>query len=517
VHVRREAELLASLPPGAPLAVRSRQWLEWVLGLPWRRVQRDPRGTLAFAKVTQALERSHAGRNEIKERIVEFLAVRQLSGRSRGTVLCLLGPPGVGKTSMARSVASALGREFVEISLAGVHGDGALRGSSYHREDGAPGLLLAGIARTRSLNPVILLDDLDKLPRGAHEHDSVSGALLELLDPERHAAFLDRYVGAPFDLSRCLFFAAASDASAIEPGLAERLEILEFPGYTESEKLEIALEHLLPAARLRDGLAEHQLALTPGALRSLVRHHTEEAGVRQLLRLIDALSRKAALNVVRGGDGLRIRKSDLIGLIGPPQADDDLHLARPALGIANALAWTASGGALLPVEILAMPGNGRTVLTGSVGDILRESVQAAISYVRTCFPSLGVRFDALERLDLHFHFPNGATPKDGPSAGLAIAVALASLLSKRPVRHDVGLSGELSLHGDVLPVGGIREKCLAALRAGLREVVLPSRNAEDIRRLPDEVRQQLVVHQVGLAPQAFERVLAPARGRRRAA
>jgi ATP-dependent Lon protease len=514
-HVERELELLQSLPSTSPLAVRGRHWLAWVLALPWRNVQRDPRGTEGFAHVTRELERSHAGRNEIKERIIEFLAVRQLSGRSRGTVLCLLGPPGVGKTSMARSVAAALGREFVEISLAGLHGESALRGSSYHREEGEPGLLMGGIARARSLNPVLLLDDLDQLARG--DAGNANGALLELFDPARHAAFVDHYLGAPFDLSRCVIFAAASDATAIPAPLAERLEILEFPGYTETEKLQIAAEHLLPAARERDGLALDHLSITRAALRQIVRRHTEEAGVRQLQRLVDALSRKAALSVVRGGRGLYVRQPDLPELLGPPQADEDLHLDRPALGIATALAWTAAGGALLPVEILAMPGAGRSVLTGSVGDVLRESVQTAISYVRTQFKSLGVREDAFEHVDLHFHFPNSATPKDGPSAGLAIAIALASLLARRPVRHDVAISGELSLHGDVLPVGGIREKCLAALRAGLREVVLPARNTAQIRRLPAEVRERLVIEEVELATEAFEKVLAKSRRRRSAA
>jgi len=514
-HVRREFDLLRSLPPSSPLAVRGRHWLGWVLALPWRHVRRDPRGAQGFASVIEALQRSHAGRHEIKQRIVEFLAVHQLSGRSRGTVLCLLGPPGVGKTSMARSVAAALGREFVEISLAGLHGDTALRGLSYHREDGAPGLLLSGIARARSLNPVILLDDLDQIARS--EPGSPSGALLELLDPARDGLFHDHYLGLPFDLSRCVIFAAASDAAALPAPLAERLEIVEFPGYTENEKLRIAAQHLLPTARQRDGLGERHLEITRGALRALVRRHTEEAGVRQLQRLVDALSRKAALSVVRGGEGLRVRPKDLTPLLGPPQADEELHLTRPALGIATALAWTASGGSLLPVEILTLPGSGRLVLTGSVGDVLRESVQAAITYVRTQFKTLGVRPDVFEHIDLHFHFPSGATPKDGPSAGLAIAVALASLLTGRTVRHDVGISGELSLHGDVLPVGGIREKCLAALRAGLREVVLPARNAEDIRRLPAEVRKHLVIGQVEQAPQAFERVLArPRRGRKAA-
>jgi ATP-dependent Lon protease len=354
-------------------------------------------------------------------------------------------------------------------------------------------MLLAGIHRAGTMNPVVLIDDVDRLAEGRGDE---AGVLLQILDRELNKGFVDHYLGLPFDLSQCLFLVTAGDEERLPASLLDRLEVIRFGSYTEAEKLAIAREHLIPRARESAGLDRYQFRITPGALRRIVRDHTQEAGVRQLQRALAALARKAAVQVLRGNYGLLVRQAFLPDLLGPGFIDEGLHPARPRVGVAMGLAWTSAGGALLPIEAVRMPGNGNTILTGSLGDVMRESVQAAISHVRTRFAGLGIAADALDALDLHLHFPSGAVPKDGPSAGMAIATALVSLLTGSPVRHDVAMTGELSLHGTVLAVGGLREKLLAAVRAGLRRVVVPGRNSEEVLRLPSDVRRQLDIHMV---------------------
>jgi len=508
-HALRALEQLRGMQADSSEAARTRAWIEWMLELPWRARTVDPQGRASFERVARELDASHTGLTEVKQRITELLAVRELSGRSRGGALCLLGPPGVGKSSMALAVARALGRSFTQISVAGLGSAHALAGRARGRDGAQPGLILEGLRRAGALNPVFLIEDIDQLEhvRGG-ESAGAAAMLAEVLDGERNASVLDQHLGVPMDLSRCLFLATANDVKGIPDCLQERLELVEFPSYTDSEKLAIAQRHLLPRVRERAGLAPAQLRISAHALRALVRHHTEEAGVRQMGRLLDSLARKAALAVVRGERGLRVHERDLARLLGAGNADERLHLVRPAIGIANALAWTSVGGSLLPVEAIAMPGAGRTILTGSVGDVLRESVQAAISLVRSSFGRLGLEADALDRLDLHLHFPSGSTPKDGPSAGIAIATALVSLLTRTPVRHNVAMTGELSLHGDVLPVGGLRDKLLAAARAGCTGVIAPARNADELRQLPSEVRSALDIRLVQRVEDVFEIALA---------
>ncbi len=507
-HALRALEQLRALQSDSSEAARARAWLEWMLELPWGARTVDPQGRASFERVARELDASHTGLSEVKQRISEFLAVRELSGRSRGGALCLLGPPGVGKTSMALAVARALGRSFAQISVAGLGSAHALAGRARGREHAQPGLILEGLRRAGALNPVFLIEDIDQLEQGRGGESAGAAAMLaEVLDGERNASFLDQHLGLPMDLSRCLFLATANDVKGIPECLQERLELVEFPSYTDTEKLAIAQRHLLPRARERAGLSSLQLRVSARALRALLRHHTEEAGVRQMGRLLDALARKAALAVVRGERGVQVEERDLPSLLGAGNADERLHLVRPAIGIANALAWTAAGGSLLPVEAIAMPGAGRTILTGSVGDVLRESVQAAISLVRSSFGRLGLEADALDRLDLHLHFPSGSTPKDGPSAGIAIATALVSLLTRTPVRHNIAMTGELSLHGDVLPVGGLRDKLLAAARARCTCVIAPARNADELRQLPSEVRAALDIRLVQRVEDVFELAL----------
>jgi ATP-dependent Lon protease len=486
-------ETLRRAVPDSPATARLRNHLEWMLELPWASVPRSAEGE-RFDEVARAVAQSHCGLTTVKERLIEFLAVRHLQGEAHGTVLCFHGPPGTGKSSMARAVARSLLRPFVTIPVGSMTHESELVGTSYLQEAGFPGAILQELHRTGRRDLVILLDEIDKLSLG--NEGNAGGALLQILDPEQNSEFLDHYLGVPFDLSACLFVVTANDLEAMPAVLLDRLEIIDFAGYTESEKAEIARAHLLPRARAACGLEDWQLKLTPSALRSVIRDYTEEAGVRDLSRRLHALARKAAVEVVRGKKGLLLRKSDLARRLGAPTVDDELRFQKPSVGVATGLAWTTHGGALLPIEALAMPGSGHMILTGQVGEVMRESVQAATSWVRRRLKDLGLAQDLFERLDLHLHFPSGGTPKDGPSAGIAIATAIVSLIARVPARHDVAMTGEMSLLGHVLPVGGLREKLLAAIRAGIPEVIVPNRNAEELLRMPAEIRSRLAIHLV---------------------
>jgi ATP-dependent Lon protease len=402
---------------------------------------------------------------------------------------------------MARSVAAALGRAFVHVQIGGVTEERELVGSHYGHPGAVPGRILQGVHRSKSSDPVILLDEIDKQQIGNREGSG--GVLLALLDPEQNKGFLDHYLGVPYDLSRCVFLATANDLAGLAEALVDRLEVIRFGSYTESEKLAIAREHLLPRARSNAGLTLHQFRVSPAALSEIVRNYSEEAGVRHLQRTLDSLARKAAVRVVAGLAGLEVKKNDLLELIGPANLDEELHFQTPRVGVASGLAWTTAGGATLPIEAIAMPGSGRVILTGSLGDVMRESVQTAMSYVRSRFEELGLAHDVLDSLDIHIHFPSGSTPKDGPSAGIAVATSLVSLLTRVPVRHDVAMTGEMSLLGAVLPIGGLREKLLAASRAGIREVILPAKNSEEVLRLSPEIRQRLTLHLVDHVQEAL--------------
>lgn len=499
LHLRRAA-------PGSGEAGRLRAWIEWVLELPWELRSPEPEPDDArFEAVMAQLDISHTGLVDVKSRVTEFLAVQHLGGGSRGTVLCFHGPPGTGKTSLARSVARALGREFARVSVGGAIDEAALKGDPSTIPGGEPGRVLAELARVGTKNPVVLIEEIDKAVGG--EGAESGGVLLELLDPEQNRSFVDRYLGVPFDLSECIFLATANDVHELPDALVDRLELVAFESYTETDKLAIAREHLVPAAREQAALEREQFGLTQGALLEVLRKYTEEAGVRQLARALDSLARKAAVEVVHGKPGLRVRKADLAELLGPPRVEEEVRLSAPRVGVATGLAWTVAGGALLPIEALAMPGSGRSILTGSIGDVMRESVATATSWVRARLGAMGLAEDTFEKLDVHLHFPSSATPKDGPSAGLAITVALVSMLTGVPARHDVAMTGEISLHGSVLPIGGLREKLLAALRAGVRTALVPARNSEEILKLPPEVRQRLDICIVDDVREVLEKAL----------
>lgn len=506
----REMAHLERAAPGSPELERLRDWMEWTLELPWTETTRDPAGSTHDQQhVATTLDLALTGLEEVKERVGEFLAVRQLSGAARGAVLCFVGPPGTGKTSMARAVAQALERRFVHIHVGGAADADELEGRPHSTPGGAPGRLLDGIARCGVRNPVVLLDEIDKAQWGGWNR--TTRTLIDLVDPERSREFVDAYAGFPFDLSECLFLVTANEFEALPPALADRLEVILFGSYTESEKLAIARSHLIPHAREAAGLAPQDLQITQGALISVLRSYAVEPGVRQLQRTIDSLARKAAVSVLRERKPLRVDKSQLSGLLGPPLTDPFVHHDEPRVGVTLGLAWTAAGGALLPIETLVTPGAGRVTLTGSLGEMMRESVQTALSWVRMRLPAFSLEPNALESLDIHVHFPSGATPKDGPSAGIAIAVSLVSVLTGVPVRHDLALTGEMSLHGVVLPVGGLREKLLAAVRSGLKVVVAPRRNAEDVLQTPREVRQRLEIRLVSDVSEVFACALAESR------
>ena len=496
-HFRRAAHDSAEF-------VRIRNHLEWMLELPWAE-EASAGSPPTLARVTEHLEKSHVGLVDVKQRIAEFLAVRRLGGGARGTVLCFLGPPGTGKSSMGRAVAAALGRPYVAIPMGAKTQEHEIVGTPHRVAGGMPGAILSCLHRVGARNPVILLDEIDNLSLGAE--GTSAGVLLHLLDPEQNGEFLDNYLGVPFDLSQCIFLAAANEAEDLPEGLLDRMEIIEFSGYSDSEKMEIARRHLLERARAQAGVSSRQFRISPAALRSLIRGYTEEAGVRDLQRRLISLARKAALAAVKEGPELSVKKGDLMDLLGPRIVDEDVQRRRAAVGVSTGLAWTSVGGALLPIESIAVPGAGRMILTGQLGEVLRESVQTAVTYVRTRFAEFGVSADALDSLDLHLHFPSAATPKDGPSAGIAIATALVSLLTRRPSRHDVAMTGEMSLLGRVLPVGGIREKLLAAIRNGIPEVIVPMRNAEEVMRLSTDIRRQLTIHLINDVGDAFELAL----------
>jgi ATP-dependent Lon protease len=494
---RQELDRLGRMSPAAAEYHVLRSYIDWLLDMPWGNYTDD---NLDLRAASAQLDEEHYDLEKVKKRIIEYLAVRKLRPEKRGPILCFIGPPGVGKTSLGRSIAKALGREFVRLSLGGVHDEAEIRGHRRTYVGALPGRIIQGIKRAGSMNPVFMLDEIDKV--GQDFRGDPSAALLEVLDPEQNDAFSDHYLEVDFDLSRVLFIATANVPEDIPAVLLDRTEILEIPGYTAEEKVEIAQRYLVPRQVEDHGLKVEQLAFESAAIAGIIRDYTEEAGVRGLERQIATICRAQARKVAEAIDddeletpaARRVDVADLHGFLGPVKFFTEVAERTALPGVAVGLAWTSTGGDILFIEATRMRGKGELKLTGRLGDVMKESAEAALSYLRAHAEELGIDDTAFKRHDVHIHVPAGATPKDGPSAGVTIVCALASLFTGRPVASDLGMTGELTLRGLVLPVGGIKNKVLAARRAGLRRIVLPRKNENDLEEIPPQVRKGLEFH-----------------------
>jgi ATP-dependent Lon protease len=480
-----------------------RTYVDWLLELPWSDATED---NLDVSHAEKVLEENHYGLPKAKERVLEYIAVRHLAAeKMRSPILCFVGPPGTGKTSLGRSIATALGREFVRISLGGVRDESEIRGHRRTYIGALPGRIVQTMRRAGKVNPLFMLDEIDKL--GNDYRGDPAAALLEVLDPEQNHAFSDHYIEIPYDLSQVMFITTANILHPIPPALQDRMEVIEFTGYTEEEKIEIAQRFLIPRQLEEHGLQEMQLRFSQSALRGLIREYTYEAGVRNLEREIASICRKTARKVAEGKRYTRhIRPNNLSRYLGPPRHIFGRLEESDQVGVAMGIAWTESGGDLLPIEVSLMEGKGGLTLTGQLGDVMQESAQAAFSYVRSRASDLQIDPSVFEKIDIHVHVPEGAIPKDGPSAGVTMATALISALTTHPVRRDVAMTGEITLRGRVLAVGGLKEKVMAAHRAGVKDLLLPQRNEKDLVEVPKRVQRELNVVLV----QSMDEVLAQA-------
>jgi ATP-dependent Lon protease len=488
----QELERLQQIPTAAAEYAVTRHYLDWILSLPWEKETEDK---LDLKEAERILNEQHFGLKKVKDRLLEFLAVIKRRKEIKGPILCLVGPPGVGKTSLGKSVADALGRKFARIALGGMRDEAEIRGHRRTYVGALPGRIIQTLKRVESRNPVILLDELDKV--GADFRGDPAAALLEVLDPAQNNTFNDYYLDLPFDLSRVLFITTANWLDPIHPALRDRLEVIELPSYTETEKLQIAKQYLVPRQLEEHGLKKTEVKIPETTIRRVIQDYTREAGVRQLEREIAAVTRKATRQIVSNGHvpkPLVVSPNALKDFLGAARFLSETAENIKEIGIATGMAWTPVGGEVMFIEATRMPGKGGLLLTGSLGDVMKESAQTALSYLRSQSKSLGVDMADYNKYDIHIHVPAGATPKDGPSAGVTLLVALASLLTKRRVRSQVSMTGEISLRGRVLRVGGIKEKVLAAARFGIKEVVLPEQNRTDWSEVPDEVRKKLKVH-----------------------
>ena len=486
-QAKRELRRLERMPEGAAEHGMVRTYLEWLTELPWSRL--DPE-RIDIAEARKILDEDHYGLEKIKKRILEYLAVRKLSPDGRSPILCFVGPPGVGKTSLGQSIARATGRKFVRVSLGGVHDESEIRGHRRTYIGALPGNIVQGIRKAGTRNPVMMLDEIDKLGRGIQ--GDPSSAMLEVLDPEQNSTFRDNYLGVPFDLSRVMFIATANMLDTIPGPLRDRMEVIQLTGYTEEEKFQIARRYLLKRQMEANGLRPEQVEMTDDALRSVIRDYTREAGVRNLEREVGAVFRNAAVRIAEGtATHVRIDRDDLPAILGPRRFENEVAQRTSVPGVATGLAWTPVGGDILFIEASRAPGGGRLILTGQLGDVMRESAQAALTLLKGKASNLGIADEAFQKNDIHVHVPAGAIPKDGPSAGVAMFTALASLMTGRTVRSDVAMTGEISLRGLVLPVGGIKEKVVAAARAGIKKVMLPARNRAEYEEIPEDARNQL--------------------------
>ena len=503
-QANRELDRLAQMPAAAAEYGVIRAYLEWMVELPWSAASED---RLEIEEARRILDEDHYGLEKVKDRIVEFISVLSLKRDLKGPILCFAGPPGVGKTSLGRSIARALGREFQRISLGGVHDEAEIRGHRRTYVGALPGRIVQGLRRAGTRNPVFMLDEVDKV--GSDFRGDPSSALLEVLDPEQNHSFSDHYLEVPFDLSQVMFIATANQMDTVPAALRDRMEVIELPGYIEEEKVEIARRFLVPRQREQNGIESIEFSLPDETLRELVSSYTREAGVRNLEREIGGVCRKIARRVAEGDlEGpVTVKPQDLAELLGPVKFEPEIaeRLSQP--GVAVGLAWTPAGGDILFVEATRMPGKGELKLTGSMGEVMRESAEAARSWLRSRAPDYGLAPEIFETSDVHIHVPAGAVPKDGPSAGIAMVTSLTSLLTGRPSGQTVAMTGEITLRGKVLPVGGIKEKILAAKRAGIERVVLPERNRRDVEEVDSKLLEGLALDYVGQIDEALQQTL----------
>lgn len=506
-NVLKELDRYEKLPTQAPESGVIRNYIEWIVSIPWSNSTEDQ---LDIKRSEQILDRDHDGLETVKERVLEYLAVRQLTKSLRGPILCLSGPPGVGKTSLAKSIAESLGRKFVRISLGGVRDESEIRGHRRTYVGSMPGRIIQGMKKAGTINPLILLDEIDKMSNDFR--GDPAAAMLEVLDPEQNNSFSDHYIEETYDLSNVLFIATANDLSTIPGPLRDRMEIISIAGYTEIEKLSIAKNHLLPKQLKEHGLKKTQLQVKDDALIDVIRYYTREAGVRSLERVLANICRKAALLIV-SGDKKRVTIStkNLEDTIGKRKFRYGQAESENQVGVATGLAYTTVGGDTLQIEVSLSAGSGKLQLTGKLGDVMKESAQTALSYVRSKAADFGIDPTFHENKDIHIHVPEGAVPKDGPSAGITIVTALVSALSKRPILREVGMTGEVTLRGRVLPIGGLKEKTLSAHRAGLTTIICPKDNERDIEDIPESVREVLTFHFVSDAEEVLQLALEEAK------
>src|SRR5712671_1465773 len=486
-QARKELKRLERMPEAAAEYAMIRAYLEWLIELPWSNLSED---RIDIAEARRILNEDHYGLDKVKRRILEYLAVRKLNPAGKSPILGFVGPPGVGKTSLGQSIARATGRKFARLSLGGVHDEAEIRGHRRTYIGALPGNIIQSIRKAGARNPVMMLDEVDKL--GVGFHGDPSSALLEVLDPEQNSTFRDNYLAVPFDLSKVMFIATANILDTVPGPVRDRMEVIELPGYTEEEKLEIAKRYLVKRQLEATGLKPEQCEITEAAIRSIIRDYTREAGVRNLERQIGAVCRNIAMRITEGTiEHMRVDVADLPAILGPRKFENEIAMRTSVPGVATGLAWTPVGGDILFVEATRVPGRNKLILTGQLGDVMKESAQAALTLVKARAQDFGIDPDLFEKSDVHIHVPAGATPKDGPSAGVAMFVALASLLTGRTARSDTAMTGEISLRGLVLPIGGIKEKVLAAARAGITTVLLPARNRKDLEDVPESARKQV--------------------------
>jgi len=486
-ELEKQIDRLSQMHPESAETAVIRNYLDWMFSLPWNVSTKDNLDLKAAKKI---LDDDHYGLEKVKERILEYLAVRKLSKKIKGPILCFVGPPGVGKTSLGKSIARALGRKFVRISLGGVHDEAEIRGHRRTYVGAMPGKIIQGLRRAGSNNPVFMMDEVDKI--GADFRGDPSSALLEVLDPEQNISFFDHYLGVPFDLSRVMFITTANLLDPIQPAFRDRMEIIELPGYTEEEKLQIAIRHLIPKQLTEHSLKPNWIEVSEGAVKAIISQYTREAGVRNLEREMAAICRKVARQIAEGKRGqVKVTAQNVEELLGPPKIFRDQLAKKDQVGVATGVAWTAAGGEILFVEAIKMQGKGQLLLTGSLGEVMKESAQAALSYARAHAREFGIDSKIFMENDFHIHIPEGAIPKDGPSAGVTIATSFISVCTNIPVRWNVAMTGEITLRGNVLPVGGIKEKVLAAQRAGIKKMILPLPNKKDLVDIPKNIRQQM--------------------------